>query len=118
MILSVIFHRDLILASDHLNNNVIMQEQHSRLYQFLIFQHRRIKHWVDFLNEAEDNTSSMFGEPTDEQLRTADYIASQAGGCNTKVLRYGFHQKLSFLVVMVLVDLEMRLYLILVIFLV
>ena len=42
-----------------------------------------------FLNEAEDNTASMFGEPTDEQLRTADYIASQAGGCNTKVLRCG-----------------------------
>ena len=44
-----------------------------------------------FLKEAKGNLSadSIFGEPTDEQLRNAEYIASLTGGCNSKVLRCG-----------------------------
>jgi len=42
-----------------------------------------------FLKEAEGNTSSIFGTPTDEQRRTAQYVASQVGGCQTGILRCG-----------------------------
>ena len=45
-----------------------------------------------FLKEAKGNLSpdSIFGEPTDEQLRNAEYIASLTGGCSgSKVLRCG-----------------------------
>ena len=37
-----------------------------------------------FLKEAKGNLSadSIFGEPTDEQLRNAEYIASLTGGCS------------------------------------
>jgi hypothetical protein len=42
-----------------------------------------------FLEEAQGNVDSIFGEPTDEQLRNAQYIASLAGPCDSKVLRCG-----------------------------
>ena len=42
-----------------------------------------------FLKEAEGNTSSIFGTPTDEQQRTAQYVAGLVGGCQTGLLRCG-----------------------------
>ena len=42
-----------------------------------------------FLKEAQGNASSIFGEPTDEQQKTANYIAGLVGGCDSKVLRCG-----------------------------
>jgi len=42
-----------------------------------------------FLSEAAGNADSIFGEPTDEQKRTADYVAGLVGGCQTGILRCG-----------------------------
>ena len=43
-----------------------------------------------FLKEAEGNSSSIFGEPTDDQKKTAAYISGLVGGCSdSKVLRCG-----------------------------
>jgi len=42
-----------------------------------------------FLKEAEGNASSIFGESTDEQKKTAAYISGLVGGCDSKVLRCG-----------------------------
>lgn len=42
-----------------------------------------------FLSEAAGNADSIFGEPTDEQKRTANYVAGLVGGCQTGILRCG-----------------------------
>ena len=42
-----------------------------------------------FLNEAQGNLNSIFGEPSESSQRTAEYIASLVGGCETKALRCG-----------------------------
>ena len=42
-----------------------------------------------FLSEAAGNADSIFGEPTDEQKRTANYVAGLVGGCQTGLLRCG-----------------------------
>lgn len=42
-----------------------------------------------FLNEAQLSLNTLFGEPTDERQRTAEYIASIVGGCETRALRCG-----------------------------
>jgi len=42
-----------------------------------------------FLKEAQGNAGSIFGEPTDEQKKTAAYISGLVGGCDSKVLRCG-----------------------------
>jgi len=42
-----------------------------------------------FLQEAEGNTSSIFGEPTDEEKQTAAYISGLVGGCDSQLLRCG-----------------------------
>lgn len=42
-----------------------------------------------FLQEAQINLNSIFGEPSDETQRNAQYIASLVGECETRALRCG-----------------------------